>query len=101
MTLLFYQNVKLGPTPHFIINPPPPRIPILGFFDFIGNRQLFLRQDRPLLKNKKEEQTSRYKVETNYHSLKMPKALLSSFRAGVLLTLFFNLVCFLVFVSRA
>ena len=31
----------------------------------------------------------------------MPKALLSSFRAGVLLILFFNLVCFLVFVSRA
>ena len=31
----------------------------------------------------------------------MPKALLSSFRTGVLLTLFFSLVCFLVFVSRA
>ena len=23
MTLLFYQNVKLGPAPHVIINPPP------------------------------------------------------------------------------
>ena len=31
----------------------------------------------------------------------MSKALLSSFRTAVLLTLFFNLVCFLVFLSRA
>ena len=31
----------------------------------------------------------------------MSKVLLSSFRTAVLLTLFFNLVCFLVFLSRA
>ena len=31
----------------------------------------------------------------------MSKALLSSFRTAVLLTLFFNLVCFLVFLSQA
>ena len=34
----------------------------------------------------------KYQVGTNYHSLKMSKALLLSFRTAGLLTLFFNLV---------
>ena len=67
MTLPFYQNVKLGPTPAFYYQPPPPRSspahpPLLappttkekkiGFFDFTENKKL-LRQDRTLFKNKK------------------------------------------------
>ena len=52
MTLPFYQNVKLGPTPAFYY-----QLPILGFFDFTGNRKL-LRQDRTLFKNKIKEQIS-------------------------------------------
>ena len=82
MTLPFYQNVKLGPTPTFYYQPP-----ILGFFDFTGNKTFKTRQNFLRTKSK-----NKYQVATNYHSLKMSTALLSSFRTAVLLTLFFDLV---------
>ena len=55
VTLPFYQNEKLEPTPTFAINSS-----ILGFFDFTGNRKL-LRQDRTLFKNKRNRNNRTYK----------------------------------------
>ena len=81
MTLPFYQNVKLGTTPTFYYQPPSPPSAHIRLFWFRRKQKTYLG--------------------TNYHSLKMSKALLSSFRTAVLLTLFINLVCFLVFLSRA
>ena len=59
--------------------------PTLEFFDLTGNRKRF---------KTRQNSFSEQKVRTNYHSLKISKAL-SSFRTTVLLTLPFNSVCFL------
>ena len=55
----FYQTGELGPTPHILLSTPPPP-PMLGFFDFTGNRKI-LRQDRTLFKNKKNRNNRTYK----------------------------------------
>ena len=90
--LPFYQT-EIRTYPTFYYQPP-----ILGFFDFTENRKNFYEKTEFFLRTKIK---NKHQVGTNYYSLQMSKALLSSFRTPVLSTLFFNLVCFLVFLSGA